>query len=100
MHKNPSIAALRASKSAVMASLLHYTHVLRFVKALCAVVGPFQHPWSAEKLSTRRKTENHKNRVFPLNRYRNYLRAIYSLRLRILSALRALGVLERVYRHL
>ena len=47
----------------------------------------------------RRSSEKHKNRFFILNRYQSHLSAIYSLRLRILGALWALRVLERVFRN-
>ena len=75
-------------------NFLHGTHGLRFVETVCTSFGPFQLSWSAEKQSTRRSTEKHKNRVFSLNRYQSHLSAINSLKLRILSALR-----EWVYRH-
>ena len=73
--------------------------MLRFAEVLCAVIGHFYHLWSAEKHPTRRSSEKHKNRICPLNSYQSHLSAIYSLRLRIVSALRALRILERVYRH-
>ena len=70
--------------------------MLRFAEAHCAAARPFYHPWSAEKQSTRRSSEKHKNRVFPLNRYQSHLSANYSLKSRMRSALRVLRVLERV----